>query len=79
LKNPLQLEQHEREQQFLDGNDGRQMLHVTFGSVLTKGHTSRANHLRTRCCKHCTTTATYTINFWPNTWAATSNYFQPGK
>jgi hypothetical protein len=46
LKNPLQLEQHEREQQFLDGNDGRQMLHVTFGSVLTKGHTSKGQSFK---------------------------------
>jgi hypothetical protein len=38
LKDPAELNQREREQEFLDGNDGRQMLHVTFGSVLTKGH-----------------------------------------
>lgn len=38
LKNPAELNQRQREQEFLDGNDGRQMLHVTFGSVLTKGH-----------------------------------------
>jgi hypothetical protein len=37
LKNPADLNQRQREQEFLDANDGRQMLHVTFGSVLTKG------------------------------------------
>jgi hypothetical protein len=38
LNNPAEFDQRQREQEFLDGNDGRQMLHVTFGSVLTKGH-----------------------------------------
>jgi hypothetical protein len=36
----LQASANEREQVFLNENHGRQMLHVTFGSVLTKGVTA---------------------------------------
>lgn len=37
LQDPATLSERARETEFLDGDDGRQMLHVTFGSVLTKG------------------------------------------
>jgi hypothetical protein len=34
---PIAVSPHDREEVFLDQNAGRQMLHVTFGSVLTLG------------------------------------------
>jgi len=37
LSNPATLSAKEREQVYLDEHDGRQVLHVTFGSVLTQG------------------------------------------
>jgi hypothetical protein len=37
LKNPATLTPEEREQVYLNESDGRQVLHVTFGSTLTQG------------------------------------------
>ena len=39
LANPASLTVAERERVYLDESDGRQVLHVTFGSVLTMGRT----------------------------------------
>lgn len=37
LTSPSELSDSEREKQYLDEDDGRQVMHVTFGSVLTMG------------------------------------------
>jgi hypothetical protein len=40
LPNPTALSPRERERVYLDERDGRQVLHVTFGSVLTQGRSA---------------------------------------
>jgi len=46
LRTPAGLSDSEREREYLDLNDGRQVLHVTFGSVLTKGERTNGQSFR---------------------------------
>jgi len=46
IKSPEALQPSEREKIYLDDNGGRQVLHVTFGSVLTLGKTARGRSFK---------------------------------
>jgi hypothetical protein len=46
IKDPVTLSPGEREKIYLDENGGRQVLHVTFGSVLTLGKTAKGRSFK---------------------------------
>jgi len=46
IKSPEALKPSEREKIYLDDNGGRQVLHVTFGSVLTLGKTTKGRSFK---------------------------------
>ena len=46
IKNPEALSPSEREKLYLDENGGRQVLHVTFGSVLKLGKTAKGRSFK---------------------------------